>query len=51
MPSPSYFPIIAAFGLPILGYGLIFSVLPAAVVGAVVTLAGFFGWALEPSAE
>jgi cytochrome c oxidase subunit 1 len=51
MPSPSYFPIIAALGLPILGYGLIFSVLPAVVVGAVVTLTGFFGWALEPSAE
>jgi cytochrome c oxidase subunit I len=50
MPSPSYFPLIAAAGLPIAGYGLIFGV-PAVAVGLVIALAGFFGWALEPSAE
>ena len=50
MPSPSYFPLIAAAGFPIVGYGLIFEV-PAVVVGLVITLVGFFGWALEPSAE
>ena len=51
MPSPSYFPIVAAFGLPVIGYGLIFALPAVIVVGAAVTLAGFFGWALEPSAE
>ena len=50
MPSPSYFPLIAAAGFPVVGYGLIFGV-PAVAVGLVITLAGFFGWALEPSAE
>jgi cytochrome c oxidase subunit I len=50
MPSPSYFPLIAATGLPIIGYGLIFSV-PAVALGLVIALAGFFGWALEPSSE
>jgi cytochrome c oxidase subunit 1 len=50
MPSPSYFPLIAAAGLPIAGYGLIFGV-PAVALGLVIALAGFFGWALEPSAE
>jgi cytochrome c oxidase subunit 1 len=50
MPSPSYFPLIAAAGLPIIGYGLIFGV-PAVALGLVITLAGFFGWALEPSSE
>jgi cytochrome c oxidase subunit 1 len=50
MPSPSYFPLIAASGFPIAGYGLIFGV-PAVVVGVVIALVGFFGWALEPSAE
>jgi cytochrome c oxidase subunit I len=50
MPSPSYFPLIAAAGLPIAGYGLIFGV-PAVALGLVITLAGFFGWALEPSTE
>ena len=42
MPSPSYFPVI--------GDGLLSGV-PAGAVGLVTTLAGFFGWALEPSAE
>ena len=50
MPSPSYFPVIAAAGFPVIGYGLLFGV-PAVAVGLVITLAGFYGWALEPSAE
>jgi cytochrome c oxidase subunit 1 len=50
MPSPSYYPVIAAFGMPILGYGLLYS--PILVVdGVLIILAGLFGWALEPSAE
>jgi cytochrome c oxidase subunit 1 len=50
MPSPSYFPIIAAVGLPILGYGILYS--PILVIdGALILLAGLFGWAMEPSAE
>jgi cytochrome c oxidase subunit I len=51
MPSPSYFPVVAALGLPVIGYGLIFAMPPVIVVGVAITLAGFFGWALEPSAE
>ena len=50
LPSPSYFPVIAAAGFPVVGYGLLFGV-PAVAVGLVIMLAGFFGWALEPSAE
>ncbi|HEU4354520.1 MAG TPA: cytochrome ubiquinol oxidase subunit I, partial [Actinomycetota bacterium] len=50
MPSPSYYPLVASVGLFVLGYGVIFSWLIAGL-GAVVMLAGFYGWALEPSAE
>jgi cytochrome c oxidase subunit 1 len=50
LPGPSYFPVIAALGLPVLGYGLIFGV-GYVVAGFVITLAGLFGWVLEPSAE
>jgi cytochrome c oxidase subunit 1 len=50
MPSPSYFPVIAALGLPILGYGILYSPI-IAVDGAIVLLAGLFGWALEPATE
>jgi cytochrome c oxidase subunit 1 len=50
LPNPSFWPIVAALGLPILGYGALFHwwLLP---VGAVVMLVSFYGWALEPSAE
>jgi cytochrome c oxidase subunit 1 len=48
LPAPSYFPLVLAAGLPLIGYGLIYNLVLAAVGGAV-TLAGFVGWALEPA--
>jgi len=48
MPSPSYWPIVLAFGLPIIAYGVIFSI-PIAVFGGVIVLFAAFGWSLEPS--
>ncbi|MFB3739523.1 MAG: cytochrome c oxidase subunit 4, partial [Candidatus Velamenicoccus archaeovorus] len=50
LPSPSYYPVISALGLPLIGYGVVFHWW-LAIVGAVVVLAGLYGWALEPSAE
>jgi len=50
MPSPSFFPLIAAAGLPVLATGLIYD--PALVaVGAATTMIGVFGWAIEPATE
>jgi len=48
LPSPSYWPIILALGLPLIAYGLIFARL-LAVFGAVVVLLAMFGWSMEPS--
>ncbi|HYM16194.1 MAG TPA: cytochrome c oxidase subunit I [Dehalococcoidia bacterium] len=48
LPSPSYFPIIAAFGLPLIALGLIYDVSFVAV-GAAITIVGLYGWALEPA--
>jgi cytochrome c oxidase subunit 1 len=48
LPSPSYFPVVAAFGIMIMGYGAIFY-LPLVAAGAFVSLIGFFAWVLEPS--
>jgi cytochrome c oxidase subunit 1 len=48
MPSPSYWPIIVALGLPIMAYGIIFHTL-LIVAGAATVLLGLFGWALEPA--
>ena len=56
MPSPSYFPLVAAFGLPVMAYGMVYgrnsgaSYLVAAL-GALILLSGLYGWAMEPSTE
>ena len=48
MPSPSYWPIVLALGMPVLAFGVIYSI-PVAIFGAVVILFGAYGWAIEPS--
>jgi cytochrome c oxidase subunit 1 len=48
MPSPSYFPMIAALGFPVMAYAVILQSWLVGVVGAVICLAGFYGWVLEP---
>ena len=48
LPSPSYWPIILAFALPIMGYGVIYNRL-LIVAGGLLVLLAMFGWALEPS--
>ena len=54
MPDPSYYPLVAAAGMPIAAYGVFYEG-PLQVVllalGAVLTIGGIFGWVLEPSAE
>jgi cytochrome c oxidase subunit I len=47
LPSPSYWPLVIAVSLPLIGYGLIFSPW-LAVPGALLLVAGLFGWVLEP---
>jgi cytochrome c oxidase subunit 1 len=47
LPSPSYWPILLAFGLPVMAYGVIYNIL-LIVVGAVIVLLSMFGWAMEP---
>jgi len=47
LPSPSYWPIVVAFGLPIVAYGMIFS-LWLALVGGIIVVGGIYGWAMEP---
>jgi cytochrome c oxidase subunit 1 len=48
MPSPSYWPIVAAFGLPVMAYGVIYSRF-LLVVGVAIVLLALFGWGMEPS--
>ncbi len=48
LPSPSYWPIVAAFGLPIIAYGLIYN-LWLCVLGGLLLGGGLFAWVLEPA--
>jgi cytochrome c oxidase subunit 1 len=51
MPSQSYMPLIAAIGLPIVGWGITFEQYWLAIIGGIVTFAGLYAWALEPPTE
>jgi len=51
MPSPSYFPLVAAFGLPILAYGQIYRVWPVSIIGVLTLLGGIYAWGFEPSVD
>jgi cytochrome c oxidase subunit 1 len=48
MPSPSYWPIVLAFSLPVMAYGVIFNLF-LIPVGGVIALLSLFGWAMEPA--
>src|SRR5262249_21225208 len=48
MPSPSYWPIVIAFGLPLIAAGLIFSRW-ISVIGALIVFGGLYALALEPA--
>jgi cytochrome c oxidase subunit I len=48
LPSPSYWPLVLAIGLPVIAYGLIFNLGLAAVGGLIVVIAAF-GWGYEPA--
>ncbi len=49
MPSPSYFPLIVALGLPIIGYGAVFKTFWLLIPGAMVVLFGIYAWFIEPA--
>jgi cytochrome c oxidase subunit 1 len=48
LPSPSFWPLIAAIGLPVMAYGVIYSWWLVGA-GALITVSAFMGWAMEPS--
>ena len=48
LPASSYWPLVLAAALPLVGYGLIFN-LWLALPGVVLTMISLWGWALEPA--
>jgi cytochrome c oxidase subunit 1 len=51
MPSPSFYPLVVALGLPCLGYAAVFREILWVIPGLAFLLFGVFAWGLEPSAE
>ncbi|MEO6989113.1 MAG: cytochrome c oxidase subunit 4, partial [Aquihabitans sp.] len=47
LPSPSYWPIVLAFGLPWIAYGLIYNRL-IIIIGVIIVVGAMFGWVMEP---
>ncbi|WP_254126765.1 cbb3-type cytochrome c oxidase subunit I [Aquihabitans sp. G128] len=50
LPSPSYWPLVLAFGLPWVAYGLIYNLL-FCIVGVILIVGAMYGWIMEPSTE
>jgi cytochrome c oxidase subunit 1 len=50
LPSPSYYPIVLAFGMPWITWGLIYNLWFCAF-GAIFVVAGIYGWVMEPSTD
>jgi hypothetical protein len=50
LPSPSYYPVLAGFGLFLAVTGLVYVPWGLLVtgIGAIVALWGLFGWSMEP---
>ena len=54
LPSPSYYPLVAAAGLPLAAYGVVFTGVVRMILiatGTTILLFGLHGWAFEPSHE
>jgi cytochrome c oxidase subunit 1 len=47
LPSPSYWPLVTALGLPVIGYGLLYTWW-LCLIGGLIVVAGIYGWAMEP---
>jgi len=56
LPSPSYWPFVAALGLPIIGFGIVYgrdnvTNYAVAFLGVIVLFTALYAWGLEPATE
>ncbi len=49
MPSPSYWPLVAAIAMAVVCYGVMYKFLPVAVLGGLLIVGSLYAWALEPA--
>jgi cytochrome c oxidase subunit 1 len=50
LPSPSYWPLVLALGLPFIAFGLLYTYWLCGV-GGLLVLVAVYGWSLEPSVD
>jgi len=50
LPSPSYWPVVLAFGFPLVALGVIYN-LAISAVGLIVIIGAIYGWILEPPTD
>ena len=50
LPSPSYWPLVLAMGLPFVAWGLIYN-LWLCLVGGIFVVTAIYGWVMEPSVD
>jgi cytochrome c oxidase subunit 1 len=48
MPSPSYWPLVAALAFPVICYGLIYRAWAVSILGALWLMGAIYAWGLEP---
>jgi cytochrome c oxidase subunit I len=48
LPSPSFYPLVVALGLPCLGYAAVFTEILWVIPGLILLLFGIYAWGLEP---
>jgi cytochrome c oxidase subunit 1 len=51
LPSPSYYPLVVAAGLPFLGYAAVYQDIYYLIPGLFLLLFGMYAWGLEPGTE
>jgi cytochrome c oxidase subunit 1 len=51
LPSPSFYPLIVALGLPVLGYAAVYLNVWLVFPGLLLVLFGIYAWGLEPGTE
>jgi cytochrome c oxidase subunit I len=51
MPSPSYWPLVMALGLPVMGYGVVYHAWVVVGIGALMLVGSVVAWTLEAPAE
>jgi cytochrome c oxidase subunit 1 len=49
LPSPSYYPIVVAFCMPVMAYGMVYRTYAVVALGALALIGSLYAWGMEPA--